>query len=78
MLSTLLATHHWDGPPWFVFPLFWLVPLTIGLLLWRFGPWRRRAPFVDPRTHLATRYANGDIDESEYHRRLDVLEGRAR
>jgi uncharacterized membrane protein len=33
---------------------------------------------VDARTTLATRYANGDIDEAEYHRRLGVLEGRDR
>jgi putative membrane protein len=77
MLSALVATHLHDGPPWFVVPFFWLVPLTVGLLLWRFGPWRR-SPSADARARLATRYADGEIDEAEYRRRLDVLGGPGR
>jgi hypothetical protein len=34
---------------------------------------RSRPVEIDPLRVLATRYANGDIDESEYLRKLDVL-----
>ena len=74
--STVLA-DHWGGPgPWWpVFPLFWLlVVATVVTLFVRGG--RRRARFSGQRAGeraLAERYAAGDIDDAEYHRRLGVL-----
>jgi putative membrane protein len=77
MLSTL-ANHHndWGPGPW-LFPFIWLIPLTIGLLIWRFGrPWR--SPSYEARSALAARYARGEIDEDEYRQRLTVLEEKGR
>jgi putative membrane protein len=79
MFTTIIATHHgWGGGPgpW-LFPLFWLVPLTIGLVVWRFGR-PHRSPSFEARSALATRYARGEVDDAEYRRRLEVLEGAGR
>jgi putative membrane protein len=72
---------------WFLLiPLFWI--LFFVLLFTFLGRrWRRWGPppwgYGDPRWHggggrgaeatLAERYANGDIDETEYRARLEVL-----
>ena len=85
MLTTLLshpAGYGWGwGPgPWFLFiPLFWFG--MIALFFAFVGRRRRRWAGWDgegrgtggARSVLAERYARGEIDESEYRARLEVL-----
>ena len=79
----------WGGGPgfgwWFwLIPLFWIV--LIGVLFavfgrrWRraaaangYGPGGRRSPAQQAEATLAERFAKGDIDETEYRARLEVL-----
>ena len=85
MLSSLLshpAGYGWGwGPgPWFLLvPLFWFGLIA---LLFAFGARRRRrywGAWDGPRDAggaravLAERYARGEIDETEYRARLEVL-----
>ena len=84
MLSTLLthpAGYGWGwGPgPWFLLvPLFWF---GLVALLFVIGGRRRRrflAEWDGPRgggarAVLAERFARGEIDETEYRTRLEVL-----
>jgi len=89
VLSTLaLAAAHGPGPGfgfgwWFplVF-LFWIGIIALIFALvgrrWRRsggpqGYWQQAAATRDAESALATRYANGEIDETEYRSRLDVL-----
>jgi putative membrane protein len=83
------ATHwvgpfHPGFGPWFLLiPLFWIV--VIGVLFaifgrrWRraamagYGPYGRMNPSRQAEVTLAERYAQGDIDEVEYRKRLEVL-----
>jgi putative membrane protein len=82
----------WGGGPgfglWFLLiPLFWIV--LLGVLFAVFGRrWRRAAEAgYGPRGHLgparqaestlAERFAKGDIDETEYRARLEVLRANA-
>ncbi|HEY9474787.1 MAG TPA: SHOCT domain-containing protein [Mycobacteriales bacterium] len=55
--------------------VFWVLVVTVVVLLIRAA--RRREPEPRPRPTpehlLAERFARGEIDEDEYHRRLDVL-----
>ena len=49
-----------------------------GLLIWGVvtlarGGIAQREPRTDPEDILAARFAAGEIDEDEYHRRLDTL-----
>jgi putative membrane protein len=77
-----VATHvpWYDGgfSPWFLlFPLFWI--LVIGLFIfvgrrtWRSN--RRWAATQGGEGVLRERYARGEIDETEYRQRLQVLRG---
>jgi putative membrane protein len=77
-----LAAHGpWDGggfSPWFlIFPLFWI--LVIGLFIFfARRTWRRNHEWATARggeSVLRERYARGEIDESEYRERLQVLRG---
>jgi putative membrane protein len=78
--------NHHHGGWWFLAPLFWigvwiLIIVAIRGLFWR--RWHRRAQRRgwygwpgsenDPRSVLAGRYARGEIDETEYRQRLNVL-----
>lgn len=78
--SAFLADAHW-GPPgwWFVFPLLWF--LFFAFLVWTFAFRRRRWPCGDGlrsgEARLAERYAAGDIDETEFRHRRDVLRERS-
>lgn len=58
---------------WFIFPLFWI--LLIALFV--FG--RRRGHQAEHRRAaegvLRERYARGDVDETEFRQRLEVLRG---
>jgi putative membrane protein len=78
----------WAGgffPFFFIIPIFWI--LVIGLIVflvtrrrrafWRehgpygqFGPWQASS---NAEATLAERFAQGDIDEVEYRKRLEVL-----
>ena len=73
-------TPWYDGgfSPWFLlFPLFWI--LVIGLFIfvgrrtWRSN--RRWAATQGGEGVLRERYARGEIDETEYRERLQVLRG---
>jgi putative membrane protein len=68
---------HWHGV-WF-FPLFWIGWIVIFVFLFggRWFWWRRYRDMEhgsgSGKGVLAERYARGEIDESEYQRRLEVL-----
>ena len=75
----------WDGGPgWFIiFPILWFLLIATAFFLlfraarrgFRHGPppWARQAAGPDPVAILGERYARGEIDESEYRSRLEVL-----
>ena len=83
---------HWGGPffgPWFLLiPLFWIVVLVVLFAVfgrrWRraamddgYGPHGRIDPGRQAEATLAERFAQGDIDEVEYRKRLEVLRANA-
>ncbi|MBO9556363.1 SHOCT domain-containing protein [Cellulomonas sp.] len=89
MLTTLVAHPvgwgwGWGPGPWFLlFPLFWF---TLIALFFAFGARRHRRWDAEQRglyserrgtggarAVLAERFARGEIDESEYRARLEVL-----
>ena len=81
-LATALVATHFAGPWgfgwWFLLiPLFWI--LLFALIFGIFGRrWRRRnSPSRQAEVTLAERYAKGDIDETEYRARLEVLRANA-
>jgi len=68
------------GPLWglrILIPLLWIGIVVAVVLLLRRS--LRRRPFIHAAAAgeqaLATRFANGDIDETEYRARLEVLRG---
>ncbi|ANP51659.1 putative membrane protein [Streptomyces griseochromogenes] len=77
--------HGVGGWGWFAMSVgmifFWALTITIGVLLYRalVTPGRSgngadaRQPGPPPEQLLAERFARGEIDEDEYHRRLTVL-----
>jgi putative membrane protein len=72
MIYLLLANHHFYGGLWFpviplVFLAFWITLFVIFGRRWRHSP-RRSGESV-----LAERYARGEITESEYQERREVL-----
>jgi putative membrane protein len=82
---------HW-GPGfggWFLLiPLFWIAVFAILFAVfgrrWRraamrdgYGPYGHVSPSRQAETTLAERYAQGDIDEVEYRKRLEVLRANA-
>ncbi|RKT31201.1 putative membrane protein [Microbacterium sp. AG1240] len=82
----------WGGPGfgwWFLLiPLFWIMLIGVFFAVfgrrWRraaaaggFGPGGRRNPAHQAEATLAERFAKGDIDETEYRARLEVLRANA-
>ncbi|MEV8060595.1 MULTISPECIES: SHOCT domain-containing protein [Streptomyces] len=82
--------HGMNGWGWFAMSIsmvvFWALIIAIGVLLYRAlarpappgsGPtaWHKTPPSGSPEQILAERYARGEIDEEEYHRRLATLRG---
>jgi putative membrane protein len=72
------------GGWWFLLvPLLWIVLIATVLLIvgrrWRraardgYGPGGRLSPARQAEATLAQRYAQGEIDESEYRARLEVI-----
>ena len=55
--------------------VFWALVVTVVVLLVRAARRQNREPYPRPTPEhlLAERFARGEIDEDEYHRRLDVL-----
>ena len=77
----MMWNDGWGGW-WFVMPLvtivFWaaVIWLVAGLLRSRPGATPTRGPGpATPEEILARRYAQGEIDDDEYRRRLDTLRG---
>ncbi|MHA7986664.1 SHOCT domain-containing protein [Rathayibacter sp. CAU 1779] len=88
-LGATAAAAHWVGPwaggffPFFfIIPIFWI--LVIGLIIFlvsrrRRSYWREHGPYgswaasSNAESTLAERFAQGDIDEVEYRKRLEVL-----
>lgn len=70
------------GPPVMAMGMvlvWWLVGFGVYLLVRRLHrDGRPVAPRHTPEQVLAERFARGDIDEAEFHDRLDILEGRGR
>jgi putative membrane protein len=75
--------YGWGGPSWLfiLIPIFWITLLVLFFAFmgrrWRgaprgYGPhgW---APSAAAEQTLSERYARGDIDETEYRARLEVL-----
>ena len=93
LATGIVATHYVGGPWgfgwWFLLiPLFWIALFAILFAIfgrrWRraaaggygYGPYGR-TPARQAETTLAERYAKGDIDETEYRARLEVLRANA-
>lgn len=65
--------HGWDGPLWpglFLIPLLLATLIIVGVLALR----GRRPPGAVE--IVAARYAQGEIDEDEYRRRISELRGK--
>jgi putative membrane protein len=88
-MESTLSFLAWGGDPgpwgdgaggwWPVFPILWVallagVAVTIAVLYARRT--RTAGPAAAAQARLAERYASGEIDESEYRERLDVLRKR--
>ncbi|MGH8868626.1 MAG: SHOCT domain-containing protein [Actinomycetes bacterium] len=76
--ATTATEHDWGpGAWWPVFPLawalFWAAVVTTVIVLLR-----RRGATRSGQDVLAARFARGEIDETEYAQRLDVLRRRGR
>jgi putative membrane protein len=77
------AHGPWAGgfSPWFLlFPLFWILVIGLFIFVAR-RTWRRNHEWATARggeSVLRERYARGEIDESEYRKRLQVLRGDAK
>lgn len=71
----------WQGWSWWIWLLmilsmvaFWGLAISAIVLIFRgLGGGRRRPDRADPEQTLAERFAAGEIDEEEYHRRLETL-----
>ena len=67
--------HAWGGPGWFVLiPIFWI--LLIGFFIFTFAGRRRywqQHSSTSAEGVLRKRYARGEIDDTEYRQRLEVL-----
>ena len=74
-----LPAHPWGpgyGPGWFILvPFFWVLLIGFFIFFSRRMYWRHRVQ-GDPQSAegvLRERYARGEIDETEYRQRLEVL-----
>ena len=78
-VAAALPAHTWEtgrGPGWFILiPIFWILVIGTFIFFSRRMYWRHRMQ-GDPTSAegvLRERYARGDIDETEYQQRLEVL-----
>ncbi|MFD1212453.1 SHOCT domain-containing protein [Arthrobacter sp. GCM10027362] len=85
-LAGVPADPYWygagHGPGWWIllFPLFWILVIVLLIVLGR-RLWWRGAGYEGARGAegvLRERYARGDIDETEFRQRLEVLTERRR
>lgn len=74
-----MPAHAWGpgyGPGWFILiPIFWILLIGFFIFFSRRMYWRHRVQ-GDPASAegvLRERYARGQIDETEYRQRLEVL-----
>ncbi|WP_077490353.1 SHOCT domain-containing protein [Sinomonas mesophila] len=66
----------WAGPWFLLIPLFWILVLILFFALARRFWWGRHASEMQgagAESVLRERYARGEIDETEYRQRLEVL-----
>ncbi|PQZ91640.1 hypothetical protein CQ018_13475 [Arthrobacter sp. MYb227] len=78
-LAAAMPAHGWGpgyGPGWFILiPIFWILLIGFFIFFSRRMFWRHRVQ-GDPHTAegvLRERFARGEIDETEYLQRLEVL-----
>lgn len=72
LILSAMPAHYGHGPGWFILiPIFWI--LLIGLIV--FAARRRHFTHASAGAEsvLRERYARGEIDETEYRQRLEVL-----
>jgi putative membrane protein len=88
--SVVHGVGYW-GPGfgwWFLIPLFWIALFAVLFAVfgrrWRraaryggYGPYGHQDPSRRAEATLAERYAQGDIDEVEYRKRLEVIRANA-
>ncbi|MDP5227455.1 MULTISPECIES: SHOCT domain-containing protein [Arthrobacter] len=77
-LPAFAAHGAWAGGffPWFlIFPLFWFVLFFVCIFFFarRRRHWMHQAGRMGAEAVLRERYARGEIDETEYRQRLEVL-----
>ncbi|MFH2073043.1 MAG: SHOCT domain-containing protein [Actinomycetota bacterium] len=71
-----IGYHHAAGWGWAMMAGWWLVVITLIVLVARAlpsGGWRGGAPTADAESILARRFASGDIDADEYNTRRAAL-----
>ncbi len=76
LTSAQTAPYCGAGPAWWpLFPILWFLFVAVVVVtVVRGGWWRHRfEPGRSAQARLAERYAAGEIDESEYRKRLAVL-----
>ncbi|MEE1619879.1 SHOCT domain-containing protein [Zafaria sp. J156] len=81
--ATLAATAadgrfgHGPGRWFFLMPLLWILLIGLFITAARRMGWRRqlREGRLDAESVLRERYARGEVDETEYRQRLEVLRG---
>jgi len=78
--SSLVAQGPWNdgrGPGWWILlvPLFWILVIGFAFFLIRRTMWRnrRQESVLGAEGVLRERYARGEIDETEFRQRLEVL-----
>lgn len=78
-LAAVIPAHMWGpgyAPGWFiVFPFLWILVIGLFIFLGRRAFWRRHqhSESMGAESVLRERYARGEIDETEYRQRLEVL-----
>jgi putative membrane protein len=78
--TSLVAQGPWNdgrGPGWWILlvPLFWILVIGFAVFLIRRTMWRnrRQESVLGAEGVLRERYARGEIDETEFRQRLEVL-----
>lgn len=79
ILTAAVPAHMWGpgyGSGWFfLFPLLWILVIGLFIFFGRRAFWHRHqhSESMGAESVLRERYARGEIDETEYRQRLEVL-----